>query len=210
MPAGKLQNASTQSICIDLMEKTTGPTDQTVLERLRAGDQQVYKELYCRYDKRLFSFAFQYLKSRELAKDAVQEAFIKLWVHRRAINVNVKSFLFTTVRNHVMNMIRNDRRRMLKAIQLEQQSKRHGNATEDGLLYAEYQTILASAMREMPAGRRLIFEMKTDQGLSNAAIASQLDITIHTVKSQYYLASKFVRNYLVEHAGISVKRYAGA
>jgi RNA polymerase sigma-70 factor (family 1) len=172
------------------------------IQRLRAGDEQVYLDIYHRYNKRLYSFAFQYLKSHELAQDVVQEVFIKLWEHRQEINTSAKGFLFTSVRNHVLNMIRNNRRKTLKKIQIEQERKRPVNKTEEVILYSEYQRILAMGVDELPVGKREIFDLKTVQGLSNDEIASKLDITINTVKSQYYQASKFIKKYLEEHADI--------
>jgi len=176
--------------------------EKIAIQRLRAGDELIYREFYHRYNKRLYSFAIQYLKSRELAEDAVQDTFIKLWEHRRDITSSVKGFLFTSTRNHVMNMIRNNKRRTLNKIQLEQENKRPINRTEEVILYSEYQMILARGLEELPAGKREIFELKTVQGLSNDEIASQLEITINTVKSQYYQASKFVKEYLQVHADI--------
>ncbi|MEX0680120.1 MAG: sigma-70 family RNA polymerase sigma factor, partial [Balneolales bacterium] len=79
------------------------------------------------------------------------------------------------------------------------------NNTEEVILYSEYQKILASALDELSEGKREIFELKTVHGLSNDEIVKKLGITIHTVKSQYYQASKFVKEYLEEHADIRAK-----
>ncbi len=172
------------------------------VRRLRDGDVQAFRKFYHRYNKRLYSFAFQYLKSRELAEDAVQDTFIKLWEHRRQIHSNVKGFLFTSIRNHTLNMIRNNKKRILKKIRLEQQKKQPVNSTEEVILNSEYQKILKRAVDELPPGKREIFELKTVQGLSNEEISFELHVTIHTVKSQYYQASKFIKKYLEKHADI--------
>lgn len=179
--------------------------ENIALQQLRAGNEEAYEKLYHCYHKRLYSFAFKYLKSRELAEDAVQDTFIKLWEHRKTITISIKGFLFTSARNHVMNMIRNKKRKVLKHIQLEQQETNTSNSTEEVILYSEYQQIFARGLEKLPDGKKEIFRLKTVQGLSNQEIASRLDITIHTVKSQYYQASKFIKEYLNEHAGIGMK-----
>lgn len=175
------------------------------LRQLKLGDEQAYEDIYFLYHKRLYSLAFKYLKSRELAEDAVHDTFIKLWENRQDIKTSIKGFLFTSARNHVMNMIRNNKKKVLKHIQLEQQKAAPVNKTEEIILYSEYQKILARGLDELPAGKKEIFKLKTVQGLSNAEIASKLDISIYTVKSQYYQASQFIRKYLDKHAGISMK-----
>lgn len=178
------------------------PEEKIILRRIRAGDEKAYRDVYIRYHKRLYSFAFQYLKNRELSEDAVQDAFIRLWDHRDRMTSNVKSFLFTTVRNHVLNMIRNNKRRTLQKIRLAQQEKRAVNRTEEVILYSEYQRILTDALNGLTDGKREIFELKSFHGLSNREISDKLGITINTVKSQYYHASRFIKDYLEKHAGI--------
>jgi len=175
------------------------------IQQLRLGDEKTYEELYHIYHKRLYSYAFKYLKSRELAEDTVHDTFLKLWEHRQKISTNIKGFLFTTARNHILNLIRNNKRQVIKHIQIEQQRAKSSNKTEDLILYSEYQKILSAGLEQLPQGKRDIFKLKTVQGLTNSEIADQLNITIHTVKSQYYDASKFIKSYLQEHAGIKMK-----
>lgn len=178
------------------------PEDKDLLQRLKEGQEQAFVEIYHLYHKRLFSFAIKYLKSRELAQDAVQAAFIKLWENRQKIESSVRGFLFTTARNHILNMIRNDHLRILKKVQLEQQKVMPRNETEEVILYSEYQRILNEGLAELPPGKREIFELKTTGGLTNPEIAEKLGISINTVKSQFYEASRFIREYLARHANI--------
>lgn len=179
--------------------------EHITIQRLKLGDNEVYEKLYHRYHKRLYGLAFKYLKSHELAEDAVHDTFIMLWEKRESIHSNIKGFLFTSVRNHVMNMIRNNKKKVLKHIQIEQERKKSSNKTEDVIIYSEYQQILARGLEELPEGKREIFKLKSVQGLSNQEIAERLDITIHTVKSQYYDASKFIKQYLDDHADIQTR-----
>lgn len=175
------------------------------IQQLQSGDEQTYEQIYQIYHKRLYSFAFKYLKSKELAEDAVHDTFIKLWDNRQNITTSIKGYLFTSARNHVMNMIRNRKKKVLKHIQLEQQKAPLSNKTEDKIFYSEYQNILARGLEGLPEGKREIFKLKTVQGLSNREIAVQLDISIHTVKSQYYQASKYIKDYLDKHTDIRMR-----
>lgn len=180
--------------------------ENIALQQLRTGNEDAYEKLYFCYHKRLYSFAFKYLKSRELAEDAVQDTFIKLWEHRANITTNIKGFLFTSARNHIFNMIRNKKKKVLKHIELERQKVNTENKTEEIILYSEYQKILAKGIEKLTEGKKEIFNLKTVHGLSNREVANHLDITINTVKSQYYQASKFIREYLNEHADINSKK----
>ena len=63
---------------------------------------------------------------------------------------------------------------------------------------SEYRELYRQAVEELPAKRRDIFKLRTDEGLTNKEVARHLDISIHTVKSQYYKASNFIRDYVNE------------
>lgn len=185
-----------------LITHMSGKEEINTIQQLRMGDEKAYERVYQLYHKRLYGFALKYLKSHELSEDAVHDTFIKLWDHRSKLETNIRGFLFATLRNHVMNMIRNNKRKVLKQIHLNYRKSTSSNQTEDVILFSEYQKIFADGLDQLPAGKKEIFKLKTVQGLSNKEIADKLDISIHTVKSQYYEASRFIRNYLDEHAGI--------
>ncbi len=176
--------------------------DKILLAKLKSGSDDAFELIYHHYHKRLYSFAFKYLKSKELSEDAVHDVFVKLWDNRFSVNSDIKNYLFSSVRNHVLNMIRNKKRKVLRHIQLEQQKIKPVNRTEEVILYSEYRKILLQALAELPEGKREIFQMKSEKEMSNSEIAKEMGITINTVKSQYYHASKFIRQYLNDHADI--------
>lgn len=182
--------------------------DNILLAQLKSGSDQAYEIIYHRYHKRLYSFVYKYLKSRELSEDAVHDVFIKLWDNRLSITSNMKGFLFSSAKNHVLNMIRNNKRKVLKHVQMEQQKSTSSNRTEEIILYSEYRRILLEGLQELPSGKRAVFEMKSESEMSNSEIAEKMGITENTVKSQYYQASKFIKQYLSDHAGINQNKAA--
>ena len=76
--------------------------------RLTEGDEAAFCELYAMYKSRLIFFAMRFLKSRECAEDVFQEVFIHIWQSRRFIdpNASFSSYLYTIVRNRVLNQLR--------------------------------------------------------------------------------------------------------
>ncbi|MBT4931156.1 MAG: sigma-70 family RNA polymerase sigma factor [Flavobacteriales bacterium] len=59
----------------------------------------------------LFRFAISMSKDEDVAKDAVQDAFAKLWERKDDVNsTKVKSYLFTTVHHKVVDHFRRDQR----------------------------------------------------------------------------------------------------
>jgi len=56
-------------------------SDETVLSRLKSGDQQAFHELIRTYNQRLFRIARAILREDMEAEDIVQEAYIKAFTH---------------------------------------------------------------------------------------------------------------------------------
>ncbi|WP_020527349.1 RNA polymerase sigma factor [Flexithrix dorotheae] len=169
--------------------------------------EKVFEEYYYRYYEQLHFKAFQYLKSQELVEDAIQDVFLKLWKKRNELHKidSIEAFLFTCMRNHVLNMIRSHKREILKQVaKYNHDGQRVNNETEDTVCLNEYSEIVEAGLNKLSPRKRLIFSLKTYKGFSNGEIAKQLDISINTVKVQFSQANKFLKDYLKQRAEIEV------
>lgn len=175
--------------------------DKTIIINLKRGDKGALREIYTKYHKQLYGLAFKYLKSKKLAEDAVHDVFIKLWRYREKLDSrkSLKGFLFTSMKNHVLNMIRNHKREVEKNMNYANLKPVSQNKTEANLAYKSYKKVFEAALENLSEGKREVFNLKMETGLSNKAIAEKLDISVNTVKSQYYKASKFIKSQLSEH-----------
>ncbi|MDM5197761.1 sigma factor [Fictibacillus enclensis] len=54
-------------------------TDFELYTKVQNGDKSALEQIYDRYQKQLFSFAFRMTQSKDTAEDVVQEVFVKLW-----------------------------------------------------------------------------------------------------------------------------------
>lgn len=85
------------------------PNDErSLVLRLIDGNEDAFCELYAAYKNRLIYFAMRFLKSREYAEDVFQDAFTIIWQGRRFINpdASFSSYLYTIVRNRILNQLR--------------------------------------------------------------------------------------------------------
>lgn len=179
-------------------------SEQEALQKLKEGDEECFRHIYDQYQRRLYGIAFKYLKSKQMAEDAVHDVFIKLWNHRRELDENgsLKGFLFTSVKNHVLNMIRDRNRDVKKNQKYATLKPVKKNNTEAKITLENYQRVFEAGLEELPKGKRKIFNMKMERDVSNKDIAQELDISVNTVKSQYYKASQFIKNHLSKYTDI--------
>lgn len=161
--------------------------DEVLLVRLKQADQKAFIIIYERYHKVLYAVSYKYLKEENRVKDIVQDIFTKLWEERESIQVttNLKSYLYSMTRNHILNIIKRDNKQILSNYENEKETI----ADNDNLLKTiadnQLQEVLYEAIDKLPKQKRLICLLKVKEGLSNKEVAERLNITENTVKKHY-------------------------
>lgn len=172
-------------------------SEKSVVVRLKGGNRLAFTMVYMEYHKRLYSFACHYLGDRYQAEDAIQWLFLRLWENRALLNerMSLKSYLFTSLKNHILNLLRDGKREALR----QEAFLREKEDTEDkdALQYLDEEELrerLTAAVSALSPQKRKICELKLEGNLSNAEIAELLQISVNTVKFQYNQIIKELRN----------------
>ena len=173
------------------------PHEHELLGRVATGDGEAYTLIFRHYSQQVFDVAMLYLKDNGLAKEIVQEVFMKVWL-KRAEMQQVKSFrdyLFILTRNHIYDGFKKQLVR-LKAYDVHVKNQpATQNDTDHLLLQREYDAILDKAVAGLPPERKKVY-LARRQGWSNEEISLQLNISVHTVKKQMSLAMHAVRAFV--------------
>ncbi|MEX2368201.1 MAG: RNA polymerase sigma-70 factor [Balneolaceae bacterium] len=175
-----------------------------LINQLRSGSKDAFEELYCIYNKRIYGMALRYVKDPQLAEDAVQDVFIKLWDYRHNLKEgkSIQGFLFSTLKHHVLNMIREHERRIGRQYEYSILNKTVSERSDQKVLLSDYDRIFNEGFQQLPERKQLVFRLKRVNGLSDQQIATRLNISKNTVKSQFYRASKFIRKFMAVHADL--------
>lgn len=163
---------------------------------LHSDSQDAFTHIYNMYVEILYTIAYKYLKDQDMAKDATQQIFLKLWElrHSISIEISIKNYLFTMTRNHILNEIRNNTSAMEKNYQIAQETSEFEEDITSRMEEDEVSKELYSCISSLPEQKRLVCLYKIRDGLSNQEIADKIGITIPTVKSHYTQAIKMLRN----------------
>jgi RNA polymerase sigma-70 factor (family 1) len=177
--------------------------DTGLVEMIASGSKDAFEEIYHRYHRQLYHLAIKYLKSKDLAEDAVQDVFVTLWQKKERLSPikSVQAFLYTCLKNHILNMIRNHKKKMLSEIELLDEDYVAPNSTWEEINFADCMQIVNEGLLELSDRKRKVFELKVFEGLSNSEIAEKLHISVNTVKVHYYQSSQFIKAYLNKHTG---------
>jgi len=171
---------------------------------IKQGNRCALKKIYDRYHRQLYYIAIQYLKDEALAEDAVQDVFLKVWNKRKSLDQtsSIEGFLFTVLKNHLLNMIRDEKKRqqILEEVKRSAQIQKPFSNAEDKLIYDEYKKALNKAIDKLSPAKREVFKLRSMEGLTNGEIAEKRKVSKHTVKTQYYLGSKEIMNFLKKNS----------
>lgn len=90
------------------IDHPTTEQDRILLEAFIAGNSHAYSLIYKKYVNELFAYGMALHSERETVKDAIQEVFYKLHIHKQQLkNVgNIKYYLLRMLKNHLLNHYR--------------------------------------------------------------------------------------------------------
>jgi RNA polymerase sigma-70 factor (family 1) len=142
--------------------------------------------------------AFRVTKCEQLAKDVVQEVFLKLWEHRETIHQieNVQAWLYRVTENKLIDHLRKvaaDKRLRQKTWNSIRETS---NETETALSAKESEHLISKAIESLPEQRKIIYKLNREQLLNYNQIAQTLRISRHTVKNQISSALQNLRERL--------------
>ncbi len=149
----------------------------------------------------LKSFAFQFTRNEDDAKDLTQETMMKAFIYRTYYTpkTNFKAWVFTIMRNIFINQYR----RKVKAGTIFDHSKdsyllnqptSNGNNPANLLIAKE----ISEQIAKLDVEYKKPFDLHV-QGFKYKEIAEDLDIPIGTVKSRIFIARQKLMNSLPEY-----------
>ena len=97
---------------IKMSQKYSQDEAQALVKALKEGNQLAFSIVYKTYAAQTFSLAFKYLLNKELAEDAVQNLFLKLWLKKEEIDETkpINRYLFTMLKNDLLNTLRDSKK----------------------------------------------------------------------------------------------------
>lgn len=175
----------------------------TIEKKLGAGqkmDPQSFENLFREYFSSLMAFARKILEDEDDAREVVQGVFIKLWERREEIDLStsLKSYLFTSVHNRSLNVIR-DRRKFSANEVPEMAGELDVSAYIESM---ELEEKIGQCIEELPEKCRQIFELSRFDGLKYSEIALKLNISVKTVENQMSKALKILKEKLAAYLSI--------
>ncbi len=171
---------------------------QDIVDRCKNGDRLAQNEFYKLYAKAMYNIAYRITNNEFDAEDVLQESFVSAFrnIHSYRGTASVGAWLKRIVINNAISAVKK-RKAELIPIEDHQDFPDTSEAGSDNNLYLNVEKI-RNAVQLLPDGYRVVFSLYLMEGYDHKEIASILNITESTSKSQYNRSKKKLQKILKE------------
>jgi RNA polymerase sigma-70 factor (family 1) len=193
-------------ILVMLMVNDPFGDEKYLLEQLRQGNSEAFFRLYKRYHKQVYHYLLKFIKSPEVAEDALQEAFIKIWEIRERINpaLGFTGYLFRISRNTLFKLMKKMASGDALLLRAAREFQNEVNDPDTRLRWQQYEKLLREAVNQLPPQRKNVFTLCREEGKSYDQVSAELGISKNTVKEHMVASMKFLRDYISRHGDIAL------
>lgn len=181
--------------------------DLQSLNKLRAGDEQFFREIYNRHYVLLCRFAAQMLNDNALAEEIVDDVIFYVWEHRANIEItySLRAYLMRSVRNRCLNELKSNSRRdelCFSSFLLPENMELLDTVFSDAshplgsLLEQELEDELNHSIALLPEECQKVFRKSRFEQKKYEEIAKELNISVNTVKYHMKNAISFLHSKL--------------
>ncbi|MFC1687127.1 RNA polymerase sigma factor [Patescibacteria group bacterium] len=89
-------------------------SDEELVKRVQSDDQELYRNIIERYEKKLRRYAMTFVRDADIADDVLQNSFIKAFINLRGFNTKKKfsSWIYRIVHNEALNEIKKHKKEL--------------------------------------------------------------------------------------------------
>ncbi len=161
---------------------------------LKNGDESAFTELINKFNRRLFAYAVSLSGDYSLAKDIVQDVFLKTYEFRKRLNpeFSIEGFLYRSVYNQFINVYHKNK----SLLKVHDEYVRFLNQIIDESKDSEFDKLIKivnESINNLPKRCKEIFVLSKKEGYTNLEISEILNISIKTVEAQITIAFKSIR-----------------
>ncbi|PXX95390.1 RNA polymerase sigma-70 factor [Marinifilum breve] len=152
-----------------------------------------FKKVFESYFPSLCVFANKFVRDEDLAKDLVQDVFVKIWNNETEFDSerSMKVYFYLATKNTCFDYLKKQKRRGFTE-ELNEEVQIEDDYVVNEIVREETYRQLEGAIELLPEKAREILRLNL-QGLSNPEIAEELNVSINTVKTHKLHAFRKLR-----------------
>ena len=157
--------------------------EKQVIEGCIKGDRLAQEALYNRFSGKMLAVSKRYLKDLEMAEDAFQEAFIKVFTHLKnfTFQSSLETWMTRIFINESINKLRSMKRLALQ-VNIDDQTRQFPEHYEEAPDKFDAELVMM-LMEKLPENYKIVLMMFAIDGYSHKEIAEKLNMPESTSRS---------------------------
>lgn len=175
---------------------------ESIKDKIGAGDQDAFRQLFNCYCKKLTLFALSIVKSQDAAREVVDEVFIRIWRNRASTSdiQNLKVYLYTATKNTALNYLSSHAKRSLTdSFDFFSAEIMDPESPELKMIHGEMLQLIRQAIEALPPRCKMVFKLVREDGLSYREVGQVLNISSKTVDAQMVIAVRQISEQVKKH-----------
>lgn len=180
---------------------TTEVSDQAAIADVNRGNREMFEVLVRRYNQRLYRVGVAYLRSHAASEDAMQNAFLKAFLHLGQFSgsSSFSTWLTRIMINECLETIRRNK-------SIEGLKQRSSDASDEAVVenhgtrnlsLKDMKAALEKATQEIPEKYRAVYILREVEQLSTEQAADTLQMTEANVKVALHRARQMIKTRLL-------------
>ncbi|MCJ8209754.1 RNA polymerase sigma-70 factor [Mucilaginibacter sp. RS28] len=172
--------------------------EKRLFEEIASGSERALRLLYDRYFNTLYNYVLKTLKDEGIAKEVVQDVFLKIWENRDSLaNVDApQAYIYAITRNKALDYFR----RLVKDAQLadivEESNLKSPHAADDRMNVSDLKGLILEALNKLSDQKQKVFKMSRYEDFSHDEIADQLNLSKSTIKNHLSETLRYLKEQL--------------
>ena len=177
-----------------------------LIRAVQRGDQSAFEALVRSYDQSVLALAMNLLRSPEDARDAYQEAFLRVYknIHSFRFDCSFYTWLYRIVTNICLDHLRKRKIRKEEPAMVEtsdgvidrtytMEEDRAAGDPERSFWNRQLSSRICRALEQLTPRERMVFELRHYQGMRLRTIGEILDTTEEAAKNCLFRATQKMR-----------------
>jgi len=173
------------------MESNHFESESDIIEGCILGNPRMQRMLYEKFSPKMYALCIRYAGNTDDAQDILQDGFVKVfgniarfkgtgsfegWIRRIIVNTAIEHFrkknTLQVIDEHTENQLADDHTNIFNLLEAKE---------------------LLEIIKSMPAGYRTVFNLYAVEGYTHKEIATMMNLTEGTSKSQYARAKSWLQ-----------------
>lgn len=196
---------------IDINDLHPEISDLQAIDEVNRGNREMFEVLVRRYNRQLFRVGLSYLRQHQQTEDAMQNTYLKAYVHLGNFqrNASFSTWITRIMINECLMLLR--RRRSAREEALPEENIFQETSPEQGaanLNFKEMKVLLEKAISTLPRNLRTVFVLREVQNMTTDEAAACLGVSPGSIKVTLHRARERLKEKLLESAaGIELFEY---